>query len=83
MVKILLVPLLMLNVPPAPWVTVKPPATVAPVEVYVPPESVPPETEPPENVPPESVPPESVAPLIVPKPESVGLPEPVMLPVKV
>ena len=38
---------------------------------------------PPDSEPPDNDPPESVAPLIVPKPEIVGLPEPVMLPVAV
>ena len=81
--KRVLVPSEIANVLLLPWVMVKPPATVAPPAAYVPPVNEPPETVPPENVPPESEPPEMVAPLMVPRPESVGEPDPTILPVKV
>src|ERR1700722_6772527 len=67
-VKILVLPLLTLNELPLPIVVVKSPVTVAPVAEYSPPESEPPE---------------SVAPLIVPNPEIVGEPDPVILPAAV
>ena len=56
------------------------------IRVRVSPDAVPPVIvkEPvPERAVPERVPPEIVAPLIVPRPDSVGDPEPVILPVKV
>src|ERR1700722_5097404 len=74
----LAVPSLTMKLDPEPSVIWNPLVTVAPPAAYVPPVSEPPETEPPE-----SDPPESVALLIVPRPESVGVPEPVILPVNV
>ena len=51
---------------------------VAPVFVYVPPVR-----DPPLTLPPDKLPPEIVAPLIVPRPDRVGEPLPVILPVRV